>query len=224
MPDFEGFPQQGLQLLRKLPTRDAAWFKANQKTYRETVLEPAKAFVDAMGVELSAGISKAIRADPKTNGSIAPINNDVRFAKDKTPYKDHLLFRFWEGRDKKAAPTLFVRLSGDSVGFASGAVFASVDRWRARVDDDKTGKTLEAAIGKIRRGAKEVETAGAVLKRVPAPYAAEHPRGDLLKHKMLQVRWPEPHPKSVGTAKFPGWCATRLARCTDLHRWLVANL
>ena len=128
------------------------------------------------------------------------------------------------GGDKKTAPTLFVRLSANSVGFASGAAFASVDSWRARVDDDKTGKALEAAIAKIRRVAAEIETAGAGLKRVPAPYPADHARADLLKHKMLQVRWPEPVPKSVGTAKFPGWCAVRLARCADLHHWLVTNL
>ena len=90
------------------------------------MLEPAKAFVTALGEELSKTISKDLVAEPRTNGSIAPINNDLRFApanspKARAPYKDHLLFRFWEGADKKIAPTLFVRLSAESVGFASGA-------------------------------------------------------------------------------------------------------
>ena len=70
-------------------------------------------------------ISPRIVAIPRTNGSIGPINNDVRFAKNRSAYKDHLLFRFWElassGSDKKTAATLFVRLGSDSVGFATGA-------------------------------------------------------------------------------------------------------
>ena len=42
MSDFTGFPAEGLALLQSLPRRDAAWFKANQKAYRATVLEPYK--------------------------------------------------------------------------------------------------------------------------------------------------------------------------------------
>jgi uncharacterized protein (TIGR02453 family) len=222
--EFSGFPAEGLALLAGLPRRNAAWFKANQKAYRSTVLEPAKAFVTAMGALLAESISPEVAAEPKTNGSIAPINNDVRFAKDKSPYKDHLLFRFWQGRDKKTAPTLFVRLSAESVGFASGAVFASVDEWRKRVDDDKSGATLAKAIQKIERGRSDVDVAGAALKRVPAPYGADHPRAELLKHKLIQIRWPEPVPNTVGSARFAPWCDARLARVADLHRWLVQNL
>ncbi len=91
-----GFPAEGVALLESLPRRDAAWFEANQKAYRSTVLEPANAFVTAMGSLLAETISPDVVAEPRTNGSIAPINHDVRFSKDKALYKDHLLLRVRE--------------------------------------------------------------------------------------------------------------------------------
>jgi uncharacterized protein (TIGR02453 family) len=223
MAEFTGFPAEGLALLTVLPRRDTAWFKANRPTYEAAVALPAKAFVDALGDRLRSNISVGIVSSPKVNGSIAPINNDVRFSKGKSAYKDHLLFRFWEGSEKKTAPTLFVRLSAKSIGFASGAMFPDVDLWRRRVDDDATGKRLATTVAKLEKK-KNAEVVGAELKRVPAPYPAEHPRGDFLRHKMIQVRWPEPTPKAVATARFADWCATRIDACADLHHWLVKNL
>ena len=57
-----------------------------------------------------------------------------------------------------------------------------------------------------------------------APYPADHAQGGLLKHKMIQVRWPEALPKSVRTPKFASWCAKKLGCCGDLHHWLARNL
>jgi uncharacterized protein (TIGR02453 family) len=223
MPSFTGFPAKGLAFLRELPSRDTAWFQANRATYQAELVLPAKAFVEDLGARLQQEVSPAIIALPRANGSIAPINNDVRFAKNKPAYKDHLLFRFWEGKDKKTAPTLFVRLHPESIGFATGAMFASVDAWRRRVDDEATGRPLADAIAKLEK-VKPLDIAGAALKRVPAPYPSDHPRGDLLRHKMIQVRWPEQSPKSIGSARFTDWCLTRLRACTPIHLWLVENL
>ena len=219
---FSGFPPGGLAFLGELPSHDKLWFRANRATWDEEIMAPARAFVTALGEQLQAGISPAIVASPKVNGSIAPINRDVRFSADKAPYKDHLLFRWWEGPDKKMAPTLYVRLSAADVGFATGAMF-DVGRWRALIDDDRTGRPLADAIAEIGR-MKPVDVAGAELKRVPAPYPADHPRGDLLRHKWIQLRWSEALPASVGSARFVGWCMSRLRLTADIHRWLVANL
>lgn len=54
-----------------------------------------------MGEYLRANISDAVEAQPQPTGSIAPINNDLRFRPDASPYKNHLMFRFWEGPVKK---------------------------------------------------------------------------------------------------------------------------
>lgn len=221
---FNGFPAPGLDLLAQLADRDTAWLAANRETYDRDLMAPARAFVVDLGAVLGSEVSEGIVADARVNGSIAPVNRDIRFAADKHPYKDHLLFRFWEGAHKRVSPTLFVRLSADGVGFASGMSFSpeQLDRWRAALDGP-AGGNLAAAIGDVAsiRGA---ELLGRELKRVPRPFPADHPRAPLLCHKWIQVRWSEKLPASVGKASFVGWCARRLVRAAPLHTALVDTL
>lgn len=218
---FEGFTKDGLEFLEALPTRDPAWFKANKKDYQRLVADPAKAFVQNLGARLQE-LRPDIAAEPKTNGSIGPINNDLRFAPDRPPYKDHLLFKFWEGSPKKTAPTLYVRMAPTNIGFAVGVMPADVQAWRALVDG-ASGEALARAVAKLER-AKKADVVGSELKRVPKPFAEDHPRGELLRHKWLQVRWPEPVPKAVGSAAFTGWCMKRLEACLPIHSILVDGL
>lgn len=217
------FSSDARNFLRELPTRDKAWFEANRANYQALVAEPAKAFVGAVTAALHEELSPAIVGVPRVNGSISPINRDIRFSADKTPYKDHLLFRWWEGEAKKTAPTLFVRVAADEVGFATGAMLPSMERWRELVDEEGTGAPLAAAVqGLVTETGAEV--AGADYKRVPKPYASDHPRAELLRHKWLQVRWMVGYPEDVAERDFAGWCVGELLRCADVHRWLVANL
>ena len=223
MADFTGFPSTGLEFLTTLGQKDKAWFDKNRKTYASDVVAPAKAFVSAMGDVLGNRISPSIEAQPKTNGSIAPINNDLRFNPTASPYKDHLMFRFWEGPIKRTAPTLMIRLSpSDGVGFASGVMLADLDLWRERIDD-KAGAAFATQLGKLVKLTK-AEVVGQELKKVPKPYAEDHPRRDLLRHKGFQVRWAEDGSSAMESADFVEWCAGRLVKAADVHRWLVANL
>lgn len=224
MSDFTGFPQTGLDFLTTLGTKDKAWFDKNKKQYQTEVVAPAKAFVVAMGEQLGDRISPAIEAQPKTNGSIAPINNDLRFSPDASPYKDHLMFRFWEGPEKKLAPTFMIRMSPEhGIGFATAAAIADVNRWRSLIDDDSTGEPFAKSVAALVKATK-ADVVGADLKKVPKPYDADHPRGDLLRHKGFQVRWIEKTPKSITSAAFSKWCVDRLVKTADVHAWLVANL
>ena len=219
---FEGFSAEGLQFLTTLGSKEKAWFDANRKIYDGEVVAPTKAFVTDLGEVLAQEVSATIVAQPKANGSISPINNDVRFAKDKPPYKDHLLLRFWDGVDKKMAPTLMVRINEESIGFATGVMFKSVDRWRELIDDDASGGALVSALAALGKG-RDLDVAGQALKKVPKPYAPDHPRADLLRHKGFQARWPEATPKSVNSAAFVDWCARRLEACAPIHHWLLQH-
>ena len=171
---FSGFPVEGLAFLTDLGSgRDKAWFDERRKRYDTDVVGPAKAFVVAMGDALGERFGAEITAIPRTNGSIAPINNDLRFSPDKTPYKDHLLFRFWEGAEKKTAPTLFVRLNEATVGFASGAALPDLDRWRSLVAGDE-GAALATTLERLGAG-RALDIDGQGYQRVPKPYPADHP-------------------------------------------------
>jgi uncharacterized protein (DUF2461 family) len=219
---FTGFPSAGLALLTRLPELDPAGFAAVRTAWNTHLLEPARQFVTDLGAVLAERISPGLVADPRVNGSIAPINRDLRFDPHGPRYKDHLLFRWWEaGGPKKTAPTLFVRLDPTRIGFASGIAFPTPDRWRATTGDAAAARVLARLIDRIRRDMPDVEIAGADLKRVPAPYPADHPGADLLRHKtMFQLRWTEPLPADASPPALVEHCATRLARLTDLHHWL----
>lgn len=224
MTDFDGFPQTGLDFLTELGGQNKAWLDENRATYETSIVAPAKAFVVALGEVLRSEISPAIEAQPKTNGSIAPINNDLRFSPDAPPYKDHLMFRFWEGPVKKTSAMLMVRVHPtDGVGFASGMNFDSVDRWRVKVADDGGGSELGARLASVvdETGA---DVLGQALKKVPKPYDQDHPRGELLRHKGLQVRFIDKTPKLITKPGFIDWCGERLDRVADIHTWLVEHM
>ena len=221
MAEFSGVPTAGLDMLAALPTRDKRWMAANKKDYTALIADPAKAFVSAMIHPLRDRISPGLVGQPKTNGSISPINNDLRFSPGADPYKDHLLVKFWDGPHKKVAPTLWVLVGRDDVGFASGMSWdkSALDRWRAAIDG-RAGEELAAAIAVL----PDADVAGEGWKRVPAPYPADHPRAQLLRHAGLQVRWPEPSPVSITDASFVDWCVERLSKVAPIHHWLVKNM
>jgi hypothetical protein len=127
--------------------------------------------------------------------------------------------------------------TGTMMGFpclrVSGAFFASCDHRsgdlivklpRHRVEQ-LIARTLRRLIEDIRGVASDVEIAGADLKRVPAPFPADHPGADLLRHKaMFQLRWSEPLPSEVSSPDLVHLCAARLALLADLHRWLLTEV
>jgi uncharacterized protein (DUF2461 family) len=222
---FTGFPPAGLALLARLPSLDTAGFAAARGEWEERLLRPARHFVNDLGVVLVERISPGLVADARVNGSLAPINRDLRFDPHCPRYKDHLLFRWWDGTPKKTAPTLYIRLDASRIGFASGAVFPSTERWRTAVGDEAGARTLRRLIEDVRGLAPDVDIAGADLKRVPAPFAADHPGADLLRHKaMFQLRWSEPLPSAVSSPDLVQLCAARLARLADVHRWLLTEV
>lgn len=222
MNTFDGFPAAGLSFLTSLGMRDKAWFDDNRTGYQSNVVKPAKAFVVAMGEAFADGPFPLVEAVPKVNGSMTPINNDLRFSPDAPPYKDHLTFKFWEGPDKKIAPTLWIRLHPvEGIGFASGVVIADLDRWRSQIDN--RGEALAAAIDAL-EDAHGAEVAAAGLKRVPKPYDADHPREALLRAKGFQVRWVEPTPPTIGSPQFVDFCVGQLERLAPVHRWLTSHL
>jgi len=225
---FAGFPREGLEFLEGLAkdnTRE--YFEIHRDTYQSALLQPAKDFVVALGEELRARVSPAIRAEPRINGSILRINRDTRFSADKRPYKEHVDFWFWEGDGpSRERPGLFIRLRPATVTLGAGMhrfeppVLAA---YRAAVADEATGRALESAITEA-TGLRGVTVGGAQYKRVPREFGADHPRADLLRHGALYVSGDWKLPRSVSGAAFVGWAAEKLERMAPVERWLTAAL
>jgi uncharacterized protein (TIGR02453 family) len=85
MADFGGFRPAAFQFLRDLKRHNAkAWFEANRDVYEQELREPMRRLVEALDARLSS-IAPEIVGDPKR--SMFRIHRDVRFSRNKSPYK-----------------------------------------------------------------------------------------------------------------------------------------
>ena len=225
MPAFAGFPQATLDFLAGIRADNSkAWFDAHRSDYDSHYVGVAKDFVEAAG-EALAEIAP-VQAEPRVNGSIFRVNRDIRFTKDKRPYKDHLDIWIWEGADRRtAASGFYLRITPDQVGIGVGAHGFDKDglaAFRAAVVDPAAGPALLDAVAATERAGFEVK--GAHYKNVPAGFEANGETARLLRHAALWTGEDVPIPKSVHTRRFVGWCMTRWQKSLPIHRWLVDHL
>ncbi|MCU0267610.1 MAG: DUF2461 domain-containing protein [Acidimicrobiales bacterium] len=230
-PGFSGFPRAALAFLDGLEHDNSkAFMDAHRDEYRDGLLEPARAFVVALGDWLHDHGSPGIVADPAVNGSLFRLNRDTRFTHDKSPYKTNVGMLFWKGRSKKTSPCLYVGFDARTVTVGGGLFpFPDVDRWRRALADDATGEAFVAAVERCEAAARRsqgarFEIGGPALKRVPAPFPADHPRGAWLTRKGLTVTQVRSTPQDFHRAAFVDWCGTRLAPYTDLVDWFADHV
>ena len=177
-PDLFRFLRQ----LKENNSRD--WFHGNKAWYESAVRHPAQQFISDFGPRL-AKISPHFNADPRpVGGSLFRIHRDVRFARDKSPYKISVGIQF---RHKKAKD---VHAPGFYLHLEPGSVFAGIGIWHpdsaslklirdALVADPRRWKRVLAG----KRFSATYELAGDSLKRPPRGYDAEHPLVEDLKRK-----------------------------------------
>ena len=157
------------------------WFTANKDRYVADVQEPALAFVEDVGHRLPE-VSRHFVADPRPiGGSVFRIYRDIRFAKDKTPYKTQvgIQFRHAASRDVHA-PGFYLNLEPDRVFMACGS-------WHPDRDTLHAIRTAIAAKPKrwtnIVESMEDFRLGGESLKRPPAGFDKEHPLIEELKRK-----------------------------------------
>jgi len=139
---------------------------------------------------------------------------DVRFSRDKSPYKTNIAATLSGGG--------YISFSADGLGAGSGYyVMASdqLDRFRRAIDDNRTGKELEKLVKTLEKAAIEV-SAHDTLKTSPKGYPKDHPRVDLLRHKGL-IAWKHwPAGSWLGTAQAKKRVVDLLHAARPLCGWL----
>ena len=182
---FPGFPPDLVKFLSELAKHNnRTWFKAHSQRYEDSVRGPALEFIAAMAPPL-AKLSPHLTAIPKkVGGSLMRIHRDVRFSKDKQPYKTNLgmQFRHVAGKDVHA-PGFYLHVDPYEVFLAAGVWqpdSPSLARIRTAIDEDPVA-WKRAKQPKAFRA--QFELAGASLKRPPRGYAADHPQLEDLKRK-----------------------------------------
>lgn len=193
-PGFS-FPPDTVAFLRDLKkNNNREWFTANKSGYELMVRQPASDFCDHM----TAALAKLTGVP---HGSkIFRVHRDVRFSKDKTPYKAYLHILF-QPAENTGAPKWFFGLEPDKLvlgtgifGFEKQALVA----YRQRAAGP-AGKALAKQLDKMR--AAGIRIRDPELKRVPSGFAADLPQADLLRHKGLTA-WAD-HPGGPAAAAKP---------------------
>jgi len=178
-----------------------------------------------MGERLNRDLAPRIVAEPALNRSLYRIYRDVRFSKDKRPYKTHVAALLWEGGEKHHAPGFYFEFDARDLLFGAGIyrfLPATLDRFRRWVDEKKTGECLAKILAALRREGMEI--GGQALKRVPRGYTPDNPRADLLRHKGLYAGLSLPAPPWLHTAELLDRAEASFRKMGDLHSWLRDNL
>ena len=163
------------------------WFQVHKGRYEEQVKGPLLAFIGGFDDHLRR-ISAHFVADPRpVGGSLFRIYRDVRFSKDKSPYKTAAGIHFRHERAKDVhAPGYYLHLETAACFAACGLwmpATAQAQQVRAAVDGDQLGW----------RAARQAALAGGFaldgnsLKRPPRGYTADHPLIEDLKRKDFTV-------------------------------------
>ncbi|MFB4304191.1 DUF2461 domain-containing protein [Actinomadura sp. NTSP31] len=169
---FTGFTGEAFAFYEGLLADNSkSYWTANRRSYEEHVREPMSGLCAELEEEF--GAVKLFRP-----------YRDVRFSKDKTPYKTH------QGGHSGG---YYVQIDADGLMVAGGMYAPTPEQlrsYRAAVDADSSGKELQAIVDGLR--AAGLEIAGDRLKTRPRGTPEDHPRLDLLRHRSLYAHegWP----------------------------------
>ena len=229
MASSAGFRPASLRWLRALArNNERVWFEANRAEYDAEVLGPMRAFVEEMDDRL-ARIAPEICGDARR--SVFRIHRDIRFSKDKRPYKQHAACWFYHrdsdakvGRDGGGAGFYFHLEPGHSqLGgglWMPGAPVLSA--LRAAIADDPSGFARAADSPAMRRrfGGLDDE---AVLTRMPRGFAEDHAAARWLRYKSFTAGRMMTDAE-VTRPDLPARVARDFAALVPLVRWLNGAL
>ena len=182
------------------------YFDANREVYEVEVKGPMVALMDSLAADYGEG--KVFRA-----------NRDIRFSKDKSPYKTNIAATAGMGGHGG-----YVSLDARGLTVAAGRYELTpqqLTKYRKKVAADATGAPLAAIVAKLEKAGYSI--GGEALKRVPSGSPQDHPRARLLKHKILYIY------KSFGLQPWLGTPAARkhivkvFSDAEPLNEWLKHN-
>jgi len=205
---FRGWPEACQRFFIGLELDNSKrYFDANRATYEEAVKGPMVALIESL--EADYGPGKVFRA-----------NRDIRFSKDKSPYKTNIA-----GYAGMGGHGGYLSLDARGLTVAAGRYEmtpAQVTKYRKKVAADSTGAPLGAIVARLEKAGYSL--GGEALKRVPAGWPQDHPRSRLLRHKVLYIY------KNFGLQPWLGSAAARKqvikvwADAEPLNDWLQRNV
>jgi uncharacterized protein (TIGR02453 family) len=202
---FTGWPAEALEFYEGLEADNTKRYWLEHKAvYLRSAVGPME--------ELLAEL-----ADDFGPGRVFRPYRDVRFSKDKAPYKLNCAAHL---------PGGYISLSAGGLFAGSGLYMPAseqIQRFRAAVDDPNSGTALERIVAALRQGGYEVG-AHEVLKTAPRGYPKDHPRIELLTQKGLVMSKSWPAAAWLGTRRAKDRIVTCLEAARPLNAWLERNV
>jgi uncharacterized protein (TIGR02453 family) len=218
---FAGMPDEGLAFLEDLEEHNSKeFFDPRKRLFTEQVQAPFTALVEAAAARLGRSLPGLGR--PK----VFRIYRDLRFSKDKTPYKTSMSASVpWTARGEGDAGGIgtgfYVNVGPAGLYVASGLYHPGrpeLERFRAAVADQGTGEELEAILRTA--AAKGLEPWLDPLQRMPKPYPADHPRAHLLKARSLVLNRQHERAPWLHTAELLDRLVADWKAMVPFARWL----
>ena len=202
---FSGWPEEALEFYEGLAADNTkTYWTKHKEIYDATVLRPMTELIEELAPEF--GDTKIFRP-----------YRDIRFSKDKTPYKTHIGAMVGSG---------YVQFSVQGLAAGNGMYGMApdqLDRYRQAVASDRTGGELEDVIAAVESAGIGV-TGRDVLKAAPRGYPADHPRIGLLRYKGI-VAWKGwPVESWLETAAARDRVTGFLRATRPLRAWLDTNV
>ncbi len=221
---MSGIPTETFEFLEGLSeNNNKPWFEAHREAYQSDLLDPLQDFIASLGSRLQTKFPDVTYdTRPNGQGTLSRIYRDVRFSKDKSPYRTHL----WGVFSAKSAhmhgkPTFGFSVGPDGVLLMTGVwMFPKemLQTYRDAVADPKSGGKLDAVLKPLRAAGYTV--GGEHYKKVPAGYDPTHPRADLLRHAGLYVFTPTISPADADNDDLVDRCFKQYAESAPLNAWL----
>jgi uncharacterized protein (TIGR02453 family) len=155
------------------------WFLQHKQDYEDWARQPSLRFITDLQFHLRK-VSPWLVANPKpVGGSLFRIYRDVRFSKDKSPYKTHIGMNFWHAHASETvhAPGIYFHIEPGQC-FLAGGVWHPDPRSLARIRD-----AIDTKPDPWKKAKRGLDLGGDTLSRPPRGYCADHPLIGDLKRK-----------------------------------------
>ena len=209
MAPFTGIPADALDFFSRLSANNTkAFWTENKPVYDDKVRAPFVALLETL--EPAYGSFKVFRP-----------NRDIRFSKDKSPYKTNIA----ASTETEGGASIYIALSSDGLYAGTGYYYFAKDqleRYRAAVAADGTGDALETLVAAARKKAYDVH--GESLKVAPRGFPRDHPRVELLRHTGLYCGRPFPPARWLQTKAVVTKLTEALRDGAPIAAWLDAHV
>jgi uncharacterized protein (TIGR02453 family) len=199
------FSNEAIKFLRGLKrNNDRVWFEARRGVFEKELKAPMLAIIGEINEAMAEFAPMHLRPPQKI---MMRIYRDVRFSKDKRPYKTHVS-SWWvrDGLQKTSGAGFYFHVSPEELVVAAGAYMPereqllAIRRYLAEHHEEfralMRGKKLRSLM---------TEYDGAPLTRAPKGFPEDHPAIDLLKNRQWAV-----------SARLPGERATKTTLVKDV--------